>query len=255
MSAENSNTMSGAPPARVLRIADQVIRQDAAGRYCLNDLHRAAGGEKRYGPSYWMGNAQTRELIAEIGTTGIPAVATAEGAGGGTFVAKELVYAYAMWISPSFHLKVIRAYDAVVQGSNPMAALQDPATMRALLLGYAENLLALETTVAAQAPKVDAFARLAEASGLLNITNAAKAMQVRPSDLFDYLRTHQWIYRRPGAKSDVAYQHRIASGLLAHKTHVAQRGDGSDRLCEQVMVTPKGLAKLAELLGAVGRAS
>lgn len=27
------------------------IRQDSAGRYCLNDLQRAAGGEKRHQPS------------------------------------------------------------------------------------------------------------------------------------------------------------------------------------------------------------
>ncbi|MEM8348229.1 KilA-N domain-containing protein, partial [Morganella morganii] len=42
------------------------VRRDMAGRYCLNDLHRAAGGEERHKPPYWLSTAQTEQLIAEL---------------------------------------------------------------------------------------------------------------------------------------------------------------------------------------------
>jgi hypothetical protein len=95
-----------------LTLLDTVIRRDEAGRFCLNDLHRAAGGEKRHQPSDWLRIDQTQELIAEIEIPGIPGIVSKQGLG--TFVCKELVYSYAMWISPAFHIKVVRAYDALV---------------------------------------------------------------------------------------------------------------------------------------------
>ncbi|CAK0764186.1 putative DNA-binding protein [Gammaproteobacteria bacterium] len=98
-------------------IADVAIHQDGEGRYFLNDLHKASGGESRHKPSEWLRNQQTQELVNEIAKAGIPALASVKGGNApGTFVVKELVYAYAMWISASFHLKVIRTFDAVVSG-------------------------------------------------------------------------------------------------------------------------------------------
>lgn len=104
-----------------LIISDISVRQDSQGRYCLNDLHKAAGGNNKNRPSYFIENKQTKELIKEISIAGIPAFARTPGVG--TFAIKELVYAYAMWISASFSLKVIRAYDALV--TPPQAALPE----------------------------------------------------------------------------------------------------------------------------------
>jgi len=109
-----------------LVVAHTAIRKDQEGRYCLNDLHKAAGGENRHRPSLWLENQQTQELVEEIAKAGIPALAQNQpvsvikgGSSPGTYVCKELVYAYAMWISAKFHLTVIRAFDSLVMGHRP----------------------------------------------------------------------------------------------------------------------------------------
>lgn len=118
-------------------VSDISIHQDAEGRYSLNDLHKAAGGERRHRPIYWLSSQQTKELIEEIEKVEIPTFCPLEskrGCKGGTYVCKELVYAYAMWISAAFSLKVIRAYDAM------MAAQHQRPTQT----GYSELVITLQ---------------------------------------------------------------------------------------------------------------
>lgn len=108
-----------------LTILSTSIRQDAGGRYCLNDCHKASGGEPSKRPGIWLDNAQTQALVTEITDAGIPASPVSVKRGGinqGTYVCKDLVYAYAMWISPAFHLQVIRAFDALITGQIPSPA-------------------------------------------------------------------------------------------------------------------------------------
>lgn len=134
-------------------------------------------------------------------------------------------------------------------------ALSDPATLRTLLGSYAERVLALEAdngelraAVEVTQPKAEALDRIATRGvGSLCVTDAAKALQVGPRALFRWLSANHWIYRRAGGKNWLAYQNRIQQGVLEHKVTTRYVGL-EERVFEQVLVTPKGLAKLAEAL-------
>jgi len=108
-----------------MRLDNMTIKQDAEGRYCLNDCHKASGGEPNKRPTNWLRTDQAQSLsdeLAEISHCSDMSIAPVHVKHGGnvpgTYVVKELVYAYAMWISPSFNLKVIRAFDAMVRGES-----------------------------------------------------------------------------------------------------------------------------------------
>lgn len=130
------------------------VRQDFDGRYCLNDLHKAAvstgANERTKEPGKFLASPQTVELITELETTqnlGIKPVNTLEGRGGGTYVCKELVYAYAMWISPRFNLKVIRTFDAVAsQSHNPVNPVIDKMQAGVILLDFMQRALNLSSS-------------------------------------------------------------------------------------------------------------
>lgn len=92
-----------------LIIGTSSIRQ-IDGLYSLNDLHKVSGGLSKHQPNNFIRIEQTQALIAELNSSNLRSLETREGRNGGTYACKELVIAYAAWISPAFHLKVIRVF-------------------------------------------------------------------------------------------------------------------------------------------------
>lgn len=236
-----------------LMIAQVRIRRDADGRYSLNDLHQAAGEEQRHRPKYWLENRQTQALMAELEIGGIPPIESKQGVG--TYVVKELVYAYAMWISPHFHLQVIRAYDAMSRAASMPPSprltevLNDPAAMRGLLLSYCDKVLDLQVANEAMQPSVQAFRRIAEADGSLSLREAAKLLQVPERRLALWMQAQGWLFRGPQGRW-LGYAEKTRAGYLTHKvTTYFDTQIQQDKISQQVRVTPEGLTKLAEKLG------
>lgn len=132
------------------------------------------------------------------------------------------------------------------RAADPVAMLNDPAAMRGILLSYTEKVLELQGEVEEMRPQVQALERIAASEGSMCITDAAKTLQVQPKALFTFLRAHHWIYTRQASNDYIAYQSKLQSGLLEHKTTVVTRSDGSEKTTTQVRVTPKGLTRLAK---------
>tara|TARA_R110001606_G_scaffold364986_1_gene519708 strand:+ start:29127 stop:30032 length:906 start_codon:yes stop_codon:yes gene_type:complete len=116
-----------------ITILDHAINM-VDGLYSLNDMHKASGGDKKHQPSFFVRNQEVSDLAREIeDSANLPTTQVLRKVNGGdkrgTYACKEIVYRYAMWISPKFALLVIRTFDKLVTGelkvqSNQLTAEQ-----------------------------------------------------------------------------------------------------------------------------------
>ena len=128
-------------------VGEIAVRQ-LDGLFSLNDLHKAAGGEAKHQPALFMRMEQTQALIAEIGnSTDSQSFKTTEGRNGGTYACRELVIAYAAWISAAFHLNVIRVFLAVATPTTPYSvqrgqtlSTEQAEALRNLLTSHVQKL-------------------------------------------------------------------------------------------------------------------
>lgn len=155
-------------PSTQISINGAAIHHDRHGRFCLNDLHQASGGERKNQPQYFLDNVKTKDLVQELIDTGIPVSPVEVVRGGlnqGTYVVKQIVYAYAMWISAKFHLKVINSFDALINHRQ-----QIPQSFAAALQLAADQAKKIEL----DKPKVDYYDKIVVRDSLLNATQVAQ---------------------------------------------------------------------------------
>ncbi|WP_065237907.1 KilA-N domain-containing protein [Gallibacterium genomosp. 3] len=98
--------------------------------YSLNDLHLSSGNDPKHRPSLFIRLETTKDLINEISkevrSTDL-IFKTLRGRNiQGTYACKELVIAYAAWISPAFHLVVLRAFLNQIESKQKQIALPEP---------------------------------------------------------------------------------------------------------------------------------
>lgn len=204
---------------------------------------------------------QSIERLAARGVIQLPPMGEVKNHLGQTVQEYRLIkrdtYVVVAQLSPEFTARLVDRWQELEEGQrfDPVKALNDPATMRGLLLNYSEKVLDLEHKVSEMTPKVDALKRIYVADGSLCITDAAKTLQVRRKDLINYLHSNGWIYKRAGGDGNwLAYSDKEKSGVLEHKTAIIIIPDGTERIQSQARITPKGLAKLAEIFNTVKEA-
>lgn len=163
-------------------------------------------------------------------------------------IGKRDSYVIVAQLSPEFTARLVDRWQELESGT-AVAALNDPAKLRHLLLENVEKVLALEATVTELSPKAKSYEFLTRTDGTMCITDAAKALNLRPKDLFQYLQSEKWIYRRAGNGHFVGFQSKIGQGFIDHRVEEVTRSDGSVKITEQVRITAKGMAKLGEVFG------
>lgn len=246
---------------KTVLLGNLTVRQDQYGRYCLNDLHKVAGNLGHQRPSKWLATAQADDLVSELEAQNraIKPVKIRKGQGvSGTYVTKQLVYAYAMWISPGFHPQAIQAYDRLATSgvttreSPAQHALDSPTPYFETIIEQIQylngNYAQLIHKVELDAPKIKYYDAVADSSNLQTISEVGKKFGIGRNKLFKLLRELKVLM---ADKGNPPYQRHIDSGCFVVVGKVSATAKGTIRT-NKTMVTGKGEIYIGKLLLEVG---
>ncbi len=196
---------------------------------------------------------RTIDTLSKQGVISYPQIEDGEKSANGVIekiykIGKRDSFVIVAQLSPEFTARLVDRWQELEnRESNPIANLTRIDLIK-LALHSEEERLALEEKNKELTADSEALSRIAKSDGSLCITDAAKTLQIRPKDLFQWLRMNKWIYKRIGCAHDCGYQDKINQALLEHKSTTILRSDGSDKITQQVRITPEGLEKLSKLI-------
>ncbi|CAN5325942.1 hypothetical protein BH10PSE12_BH10PSE12_01830 [soil metagenome] len=157
-----------------------------------------------------------------------------------------LAYRVRKWVTVDLVPTVMRTGTYASPAAVP--DFTDNATMHRLLLATTGKGVALEDEIADLRPKADALDRLTDATGLMPISDGAKQLHIPPGKMFSWLQRIGWIFKRTSGGPWIANEAKVNTGYLRHVTFNQHRDDQPDAVRRRAYLTPKGLARLAEII-------
>lgn len=116
-----------------------------------------------------------------------------------------------------------------------------------LAAAQAETIEAQTLQLEAQKPQIEALHRISNTEHLNNMRDAAKVLRIKPSTMSGWLKSLGWATMGNG-KHWFAMQRAIDSGWVCMRENEIERDDGSVKIRPQILITQKGMVKLAEIL-------
>lgn len=144
--------------------------------------------------------------------------------------------------------RVLRGHFLGESHIDPVKALNDPATLRQLLLENVEKVLALEGEVANARPKVEVYDKLIDAGDTLGFREACKeihaATGAKENEVKAFMIFRRWIQRLAGRLSPAHYGQE--QGYVTVRDREVKTADGGTMFVPELRVTRKGVVRAIE---------
>jgi anti-repressor protein len=144
----------------------------------------------------------------------------------------------------------VRSYFIEIEkrARNPIAALNDPTTLRKLLLDNVEKVLALEAKVEEQRPAVEFTERVCRTVNECNLRVTARILGLKQNELIEWCLAHEILFRE-GRRETLTPYAQYQPRYFRVRAYTYSDNEGVQRVSGQTLVTGEGIYWLAKRLG------